>query len=177
MAGNYRKGESNMAKLGLVRIDDRLIHGQVVTSWINNTQSNKIIIVDDELAKNEFLTNVFVMAAPKGLPVEVKSVDQVAKEWIENEFGSGTVLMLFKKISSLKEAYEKGFRVDYVQIGGLASGPGRKLVVKAIGLSHQDAADLKELNEKGVEVVFQSMPGEKSITIQSVINKCFKDLT
>lgn len=44
-----------MAKIGLVRVDDRLIHGQVVTTWINHTQSNRIIIVDDELVKMNFL--------------------------------------------------------------------------------------------------------------------------
>ena len=58
-----------MAKIGIVRVDDRLIHGQVVTTWINHTQSNRIIIVDDELVKNEFLAGIYAMAAPRGLPV------------------------------------------------------------------------------------------------------------
>ena len=166
-----------MARIGLVRVDDRLIHGQVVTTWINQTQSNRIVIVDDELVKNEFLTSVFAMAAPKGLPVEVKSADQFAKEWVKNGLGSGTALVLFRNIPTLKLAYEKGFNFDHVQIAGIASGSGRKLVFKAIALSQQDASTLKKLNEKGVDIVFQSMPEERGANLQSIINKFFKDLT
>ena len=166
-----------MAKIGLVRVDDRLIHGQVVTTWINHTQSNRIIIVDDELVKNEFLAGIYAMAAPRGLPVDIKSTDQAAREWEENELGSGTVLVLFKNITTLKAAYEKGFKFCHAQIAGQASGPGKQLVFKAIGLSKQEASYLKELSESGGEVIFQSMPEEKSANLQAIISKFFKDLS
>ena len=165
-----------MAKIGLVRVDDRLIHGQVVTTWINHTQSSRIVIVDDELVKNEFLADVYAMAAPRGLPVEIKSTGQAAKEWETDEMGTGTVLVLFKNIPSLKAAYEKGFHFNHAQIAGQAAGPGKQLVFKAIGLSNQEASSLKELNEVGVDIIFKSMPEEKSSNLQSIISKFFKDL-
>ena len=123
-----------MNNIRLIRIDDRLIHGQVVTSWITQTGSKKIIIIDDELYENEFLRDVFAAAAPRGIPVEVMNVEQAAQEWKLNEFHEEPVLILLKKIDALKRLYEQGFVFDNVQIGGLASGPGRKLVVKASGL-------------------------------------------
>lgn len=166
-----------MAKLGLVRVDDRLIHGQVVTTWINATQSNRILIVDDELFKNEFIANIYSMAAPRGLTVEIKSTDQAAREWIDNQLGSGTIFVLIKSIPSLKAAYDKGFTFAKVQIGGLASGADRRRVVKAISLSIDDAIKLKKLGEKGVNFDFKSMPDEKSINLHSVLGKYFKDLT
>ena len=64
-----------MKNIRLIRVDDRLIHGQVVTSWITQTGSKKIMIIDDELYENEFLKDVFAAAAPRGIPVEVMNVD------------------------------------------------------------------------------------------------------
>ena len=165
-----------MKNIRLIRIDDRLIHGQVVTSGITQTGSKKIIIIDDELYENEFLRDVFAAAAPRGIPVEVMNVEQAAQEWKLNEFHEEPVLILLKKIDALKRLYEQGFFFDNVQIGGLASGPGRKLVVKAIGLSEQDALNLNSLNKSGVNVYFQSMPGEKEISLETVLGKHFKNI-
>ena len=105
-----------MKNIRLIRIDDRLIHGQVVTSWITQTGSKKIIIIDDELYENEFLRDVFAAAAPRGIPVEVMNVEQAAQEWKLNEFHEEPVLILLKKIDALKRLYEQGFFFDNVQI-------------------------------------------------------------
>ncbi len=56
-----------MANIKLIRIDFRLIHGQVVNKWIKITRSNKIVVIDDSLASNEFMRSVYIMAALRGL--------------------------------------------------------------------------------------------------------------
>lgn len=165
-----------MAKIGLVRVDDRLIHGQVITTWVGHTKSNRIVIVDNELQQNEYLATVYEMAAPNGVPVEIMSIDQAAAGWQKNELGEGTLLVLFKSIPSLKSAYDRGFHFGAAQIAGLAGGPGRKLVVKAIGISRDDAVMLKSLTENGVDIGFKSMPSEKHVTLESALSKNFKDL-
>ena len=157
-----------MKNIRLIRVDDRLIHGQVVTSWITQTGSKKIMIIDDELYENEYLKDVF--------PVEVMNVDHAVQEWKLNEFNGEQVLILLKKIDTLKRLYEQGLCFDSVQIGGLASGPERKLVVKAIGLSEQDAVELKSLGKQGVKIYFQSMPGEKEILLDTILGKYFKNI-
>ncbi len=165
-----------MGNIGLIRVDDRLIHGQVVTSWITQTGSTKIIIIDDELYENDYMKDVFAVAAPRGIPVDVMKVEQAVEVWKENQFNNATVLILLKKISALKNVYEKGLKYGSVQIGGLASGAGKKRVVKAIALSDQDAADLKQLLDHGVDVYIQSMPGEKKVSAKSILEKYFKNL-
>ena len=84
-----------MKNIRLIRVDDRLIHGQVVTSWITQTGSKKIMIIDDELYENEFLKDVFAAAAPRGILVEVMNVDHAVQEWKLNEFNGEQVLMTF----------------------------------------------------------------------------------
>lgn len=137
-----------MADISLIRIDDRLVHGQVVTKWIHATQSNRIVIVDNSLSKNSFLSNVFKMAAPPGVDIQIKSAEQVAKEWTDNKLGTGKILILYKSIQVLKESFEKGFNFDCVQVAGLGSASGRKLVYHTVSLSHDDAEMLKELSKK-----------------------------
>ena len=87
-----------MANIKLIRIDFRLIHGQVVNKWIKITRSNKIVVIDDSLASNEFMRSVYIMAAPPGVDVQVYSINDAIKEWKENQFGEGEVLVLFKSV-------------------------------------------------------------------------------
>ncbi|MBE6083621.1 MAG: PTS sugar transporter subunit IIB, partial [Tissierellaceae bacterium] len=56
-----------MANIVLTRIDDRLIHGQVMTAWVKQTKATRIIIIDDVVAKDDFMKKVLTMAAPPGI--------------------------------------------------------------------------------------------------------------
>ena len=58
-----------MAEIVLCRIDSRLIHGQVMTKWVNQVQANKIVVISDELAADDFLRSIYLMAAPSGVEV------------------------------------------------------------------------------------------------------------
>ena len=87
-----------MAEISLIRIDFRLIHGQVVTKWVKQANANRIIIVNDMLAKDEFLASVYKMAAPSNVKVDIFTIDESSQRWKENAFGDGKVLLLFKNV-------------------------------------------------------------------------------
>ncbi len=59
-----------MAEIVLCRIDSRLIHGQVMTKWVNQSQANKIVVVSDELANDEFMLEIYLLSAPAGVKIE-----------------------------------------------------------------------------------------------------------
>lgn len=105
-----------MANIKLIRIDFRLIHGQVVNKWIKITRSNKIVVIDDSLASNEFMRSVYIMAAPPGVDVQVYSINDAIKEWKENQFGTGDVLVLFKSVPDAYRCYKEGFEIKELQI-------------------------------------------------------------
>ena len=159
-----------MKNIKLIRVDDRLIHGQVVTSWITQT-GNKNLSNTAKILYSLFLDrlkfavqngwvdgegDLFVIYPKSEMKKDLNTtrygVDQAVQEWKLNEFNGEQVLILLKKVDALKRLYEQGLYFDSVQIGGLASGPERKPVVKAIGLSEQDAIDLNFLSEYGVNV-------------------------
>lgn len=160
-----------MVKLSFVRIDFRLIHGQVITKWIRQTNTNKILIIDDELAKDNFLLNIYTMAAPPGIPVNVYSIEEAVTRWKDGTFVDGNIFVLFKNIQSIYCAITQGLPISTFQIGGLGFSSGRKNVHGAISLDNNDAKMLKELSELGVRIYFQQVPDENKSSLDEILKK------
>ena len=87
-----------MGNLVLTRIDSRLIHGQVMTKWVNQVQANKIIVVSDELANDEFMRSIYLMSAPAGIEVVCLTEVQAVEEYQKDVFGNGNVLLLLPSL-------------------------------------------------------------------------------
>ena len=109
-----------MANIKLIRIDFRLIHGQVVNKWIKITRSNKIVVIDDSLASNEFMRSVYIMAAPPGVDVQVYSINDAIKEWKENQFGEGEVLVLLRVCLMLTDVSKRVLKSKNCRLAVLA---------------------------------------------------------
>lgn len=162
-----------MASLKLVRIDDRLIHGQIITKWLHSSRSNTIVIVDDELVNDEFLSSVFLLAKPDGIDVEIKSAEQAAKEWKETKLGSGNILMLFKTVEQVKKAVGFGLEIKELQVGGIAAKQGKKRVFSTISLSQEEVSDLIDLSNRGIKIYFQMVPEAASTDLDSIVKQEF----
>ncbi|MDH6368011.1 MULTISPECIES: PTS sugar transporter subunit IIB [unclassified Breznakia] len=155
----------------LTRVDFRLIHGQVITRWLTQCQINEIFTIDTALSKDEFMQEVFKMAAPKGVKIRIVSVEDAVKIQENGELENNRVMVLFKGIQELENAVNKGFKLDKVQIGGLGGGPGRKAVNNAITLDQADADILLGLEKRGMEIYFQTTPDYPSETLQKAVAK------
>ena len=146
-----------MAQLALVRIDARLIHGQVVTQWIKRSAAKLIIIVDNQIATDPFMAQIFTMAAPPGTKLENMTTEQAAAAWKKDQFGPlGPVLVLFRNVPMTYDAYTKGFDFKDLLVGGIGGAPGRINVHGPITLNEADAKMLKDISEKGCDITFQS---------------------
>lgn len=152
-----------MKAVKLVRLDYRLIHGQVITKWNNIVHATDIIIVDDELVNDEFMVDIYTMASPPGVDVHVYTVDQFAEKEQQGALDSGNILVLLKKVVTLKRLMEKGIRFPEVQIGGLGGGKGRKQIVTGITVNEAEMEDLKEVAKQGVSICFQVTPEENKV--------------
>ena len=129
-----------MARIGLVRIDSRLIHGQVCTQWLYRTNSKKVYIVDDEGASNSFLSSIYKMACPVGVELETISTEEAGKRWQQDQLGDlEPIFVLFKNMPMAYKAYKAGFRYTTLQVGGIGGGVGRKNIVGPISFDDNDA--------------------------------------
>jgi D-glucosaminate-specific PTS system IIB component len=160
-----------MAQIAFVRIDFRLIHGQVITRWLKQTNADRILVIDNKLAEDPFMSQVYVMAAPPGVQVEMISIEDAVEAWERDKLGKGKLLVLFKTVKTALDIVEKGFPLEKLQVGGLGAGPGRKVVYNQITLDQKDADYLQLIQNKGTEVFFQTVPEETPASLEKIIKK------
>ena len=117
-----------MAEIKLFRIDSRLIHGQIITKWLKVTQADKIVVVDETLAADDFMKEIYVAAVPKGISVDIYDTDGAMEEWERTvrEEGAGLV----RDVAACLSLYAKGFSLDSIQIGELPNGPDGRLYIR-----------------------------------------------
>lgn len=158
-----------MRNIILTRIDDRLIHGQVVTAWIRRYPINCILIVDDELAKNRLMERIYKAAAPVGVEVLIKSV-QDAGEWLLEDGKKGEQILILVKVPCvIEKLLEKQILIEKVILGGMGAGKGRKTFIKNVSASEDEIENFRNINSKGIEIVYQLVPDEKETPIKKLL--------
>lgn len=160
-----------MATIGLARVDFRLIHGQVVVKWIKQISADIILIIDNNLVKDKFMSSIIVNAAPPNITIKIMDIDTAVSSWKENKIGEGRVLVLFKSVSIASQAWHKGLPLPALQLGGLGGGPGRKVAYNNITLSKEDVELLDEMAEKGVEITLQAIPEERPMAYKEALKR------
>jgi len=158
-----------MKSIAFVRIDDRLIHGQVITSWIRVTKANKFLIVDDLVVSDPFISKVLKMAAPPGIDVEVYSIDDAVKYLLEDDIGNEKLLILVKGPRTIMGLIKGGVKINEVNLGGMGAGPGRKKLYKNISTTEEERGLFKEILDAGINVFIRIVPDDKLINLRDFI--------
>ena len=154
--------------LRLVRIDDRLIHGQVVAGWLRALGGQRIVIVDDATARDEFLREVLTLAAPEGVPVEVLDVARGAARCLELAATAEPVIVLARSPRTVLGLRQAGVPIDVVDLGGMGAGPGRKRIHKTISMSSDEIRDVRQLEQLGTRVEVQIVVDDRPIPFSSL---------
>lgn len=144
-----------------IRIDDRLIHGQIVTAWAKNKQVNKIWIVDDGVAKDEFLKGIMQLVAPSDKELIISGLDEMPEllKKLDNEDPRVLILVKFPEVA--QKIYEAGVKFRELNIGGMGANPKREKLFKNISASSEEVDTLREIKKMGVDVYFQVTPDER----------------
>lgn len=158
-----------MAEIKLVRIDFRLMHGQVVTNWLKQVSADSVLIVDDKLASDKFLAQVFLMAAPPGVKVAIRSIEKAVASFKKDVFKDEKMLILFKSIANAKNAFDLGFPLEKLQVAGLGNGTNKIMISNELSLSREEADMLLDMQNKGVEVTLQVTPKDPKIPLDEAV--------
>lgn len=157
-----------MAEIKLVRVDYRLIHGQVVARWLKVSPVRRIVLVDDILGNDEFMSDIYKMAVPKGTAVDIVTIER-AKEVLDQT--DDTVFLIFKDIETCKKLVEKGIEIKEVNVGAVPNEAGRKLITTGVAVSEEELKILDELNQKGIKIIVQPMPEISALNFEAVKRK------
>lgn len=157
-----------MADINLIRIDTRLIHGQICTEWSKHANVNRIIVANDELCKDEFMASVYLMAAPASVKAEIMSMQQVMDGWEKDKLGVGRILLLLKEPEHAYSLYKMGFPMDELNVGNLVASSDKKNVIKNVFLNDREFTYLKEMNDAGVKVSVQNVPHHPQVSFAEI---------
>ncbi len=145
----------------LIRIDDRLIHGQVIVGWIPNTKADEVICINDTVASNEMQKCLMKMAVPPNLQAMIYSVDGFNLTQDSAEITEHRVVIIVTNPADLVRLFRKGFKFDKVNLGGMRHSVNKKEYSKSVFLNEKDIADFHELKKLGVRVTYQMVPTDK----------------
>ncbi len=147
-----------MATINLFRIDTRLVHGQICTRWAKAVDINRIVVINNELMKDPFMSNIYKMSAPKGIKVEIMDISSAVSGWKANELGAGKLMVIVKDVISTYELYQAWFPIKEILIGNLIASTDNKSIIKIVLLNMVEFAMLKEIADSGVRIYIQNVP-------------------
>lgn len=146
--------------IALVRIDDRLIHGQVVEGWIPALDASRVIVVSDEAAADPTQTALMQLAVPDSVRLEVLTVRQAAPAIRSAAESPDRVLVLAPGPAQVLALLDAGLRFPSVNVGGLHHAAGRMQIGKAIFISEDDSHALEAIVAHGVALEGRAVPSE-----------------
>ncbi|CAJ0991881.1 PTS mannose transporter subunit IIAB [Pantoea sp. Nvir] len=158
-------------KIVLVRIDDRLIHGQVATRWTRETNVSRIIVVSDEVAKDQVRKTLLSQVAPPGVSAHVVDIDKMVRVWNNPKYSQDRVMLLFTNPTDVLRIVEQGVEIKSVNIGGMAFCQGKIQVNNAISVDAKDIAAFHKLNELNIELEVRKVSNDPKLDIIKLIAK------
>ena len=156
-----------MQNLVLTRIDDRLIHGQVMTAWIKNKKADQVVIVDDGTANDEYMIEVFEMATPEEIAIGIFTKEE-GVQFFEQGLDAPTILLV-KGPEALNYLVDHGIPIEEVDVGGMGARNDRNVLYKNISTSAEENKAFLQLLNKNVNVFIQVMPQDKPIDIKEYL--------
>ena len=152
----------------LVRIDDRLIHGQVMTSWLNYTGANKIMIIDDGVASDPFMKSVLKTCVPANVKLATFGVEKAA-ERLKKGFAGDRCIVLVKYPETLYRLMEAGILFDEINIGGMGVSGTRTKFFRNISEYEEEKKMLKEMSEAGAKIRVRIIAEDSATDISKML--------
>ncbi len=143
-----------------VRIDFRLIHGQVANLWANAKQVSRFMVVDDQLATDDMQKQVLRMACPAAVKLSVLPLEKASANIQAGKYDAQRLFILAKKPETLLHLIESGVQLPEINVGNMSSLNEVKRVGLNIGMDEGDIEAFKKLQEKGIRMYAQMVPSD-----------------
>ena len=156
-----------MGKLNIVRVDYRMVHGQIVAKWIKFRPVDRLILADDSLVDDPFMGDIYRMAVPD------REVDIVKLGDVQTAIDrkNDTVLLIFKDVASAYTVYKNGLQLPELNVGAVQNSAQRKAVVQGVALTVEEYEKLSEMKAEGVNVFLQPIPENDPVSLGSIEKK------
>lgn len=155
--------------INVARIDDRLIHGQVITTWVKNFDIEQVLIINDKVAADKVQQSVLTMSAPPDLKVLVFGVSQFIDILKKTEIKKRTML-LFTNSIDVNKLIEGGLKIDKLNVGGMRMQDGRHQLSRAVSVTAEEEQAFKNIIANNVEIEVQMVPKDPVVDLKTLLN-------
>ena len=152
-----------------IRIDHRLLHGQVVFPWSKSLQINRILVVNDEAANDEFKKMSLELSKPQGIKLNIFTVENTLTKISKIEALSENIMMIFGNTKDVRQFCESYSNVKEINYGGIIKKEGSKQFSNAIFLTENEIEDAKVLKSMGIKQFMQQVPTSKKEDLNTMI--------
>lgn len=163
-------------KYVLARIDTRLLHGQVATTWTKSTNPDRIIVVSDNVAHDELRKNMIIQAAPPGVKAHVVPIDKMISVAKDPRFGATKALLLFETPQDALKAIQGGVDIKTLNVGSMAHSQGKVAVTKALAFDKDDVKTMREIEKLGVKFDVRKVPADSPENMDAILKKAEAEL-
>jgi len=155
----------------LVRIDDRLIHGQVVENWMKFLKINHVVVVNDFVASDRMQKALFSMAVPEHTKVSILTIAQAKEAILNGQLEGDRAMLLLGSPGDVLNLIDGGVKIREVNVGGIHYSSEKRQILKAISVSKEDIQAFQELDRLGVRLEARMVPDDEKIDIMEIIKR------
>jgi len=156
----------------LVRVDNRLIHGQVVEAWLPHLKVQRVVVADDEAASSPLIRAAMALAVQSAIEVQILPLSQVDFAALSRD-GVRT-LVLLRDVVAVPFAHAHGLLLEQLNLGNVHFGTGRRQVSPSVFLAEAELHALQALAAKGVRVEARAVPAEKALELSELAERWTK---
>ena len=163
-------------KIVFARVDTRLLHGQVATTWTKAANPDRIIVCSDGVASDQLRKTMIIQAAPPGVHVHVVPIKKICEIAKDPRFGNTHAMLLFETPQDALRAIEGGVPVKKLNLGSMAHSVGKVVVTNALAMDQNDVDTLEKIKAKGVDFDIRKVPADKAESYDAIIKKAESEL-
>lgn len=155
----------------IVRIDDRLIHGQIVQGWLKTIDVDKILIVSDEVANDEMQQVLLSMAVPSSIKLIIKNIKDACYEITNEVYENDNLMILFSNPQDIVKMIDNGIKFQSINIGGMHYAHGKKQLLANLSVDKSDVTAFLKLISCGIELETRALPQDDRYNAVTDIQK------
>lgn len=155
----------------LYRVDERLIHGQVVVGWGNRLQFDRVVLVNDQVASNPWERELYLSCVPPYMKANILSVDDAISKILQDRFASERTVVLVDSPFDVLEMVKKGVEFDSVNVGGVHSKAGRRKILPYLFLSPEEISAFRRIISTGIRCECRDVPLAEKHDLSVLLDK------
>ena len=155
----------------LIRIDDRLIHGQIIEGWLKTVHADRILVVSDEVVDDKIQSQLMGLAVPEYIKLTIADVKNSVEIINAGHDTKERILVLLPDIQTASRMIELKADIESLNLGGLHWSQGKTQYLKAVSLDEKDIEQLKEIKKRGIEIESRALPMDDRLDILKFIEE------